>query len=354
MRFKIGLIAAVLASSFGAANAQQSSITVYGIVDAGARYGQGLDSRNRPIADSTSGLASGVSRTSRLGFRGSEDLGDGLSAIFNFEHGLNLDTGVQADAVKFWDRASYVGTKASWGTLTLGRQTNLMADTLGAIDPLNIRYAGYNPNVQFASLSAHGHGLEFGSTGSTTGSYRLDNSVKYALDLGAWSLKAMYGFGEGSGDNNSSKGLGAGYRSGAFSAQAAYMNLQANQRRELDAYIAGAAYSFSWGQIRGSYAGSKADLTATTTAEYRTASLGVTAPLPGGLELTLSAYDVERKRSAQKDDGFLRGIAFLDYPLSRRTMVYAEFDHTRWRDGYQGAGNRDKATGLTLGVSHNF
>jgi general bacterial porin, GBP family len=64
---------------------------------------------------------SGTYTASRLVFRGTEDLGGGLNALFHLEHGFSADTG--ATAAKFWNRGSYVGLNSkSWGTLTLGRQ----------------------------------------------------------------------------------------------------------------------------------------------------------------------------------------------------------------------------------------
>ncbi|WP_092003703.1 porin [Polaromonas sp. OV174] len=337
------------------AAAAQTGLTLYGIADSGVRYASGLSTANRPGTGTVLGISSGVNRTSRFGFRGREDLGGGNYAIFNVESGLALDTGANADTNKFWDRMSYVGLQTPWGTVTLGRHTNLLADTLGVIDPLAIRFAGFNPNVQFGALSAHGLGSEFGSTGgSTTGSYRMDNSLKYAVNLGAVTLKAMAGPGEASGGDRSSSGVGAGYKAGAFEAQIAYMTLKGTGAQKLNAYIAGGALRTDLGHFKLSYAHNDADLTATSSTGHRTVGVGYSSKLSPSLELTLSYYDMKRSRTKLSNDGLGRAIAFLEYSLSKRSKLYAELDHTDWRSGYQGAGFKDKATAMTLGIVHNF
>ncbi len=157
-------------------------------------------------------MNSGINTTSRFGFRGSEDLGGGLKAIFNLESGINLDTGASVSATKLFDRAAIVGLQGDWGTVTAGRQTTVLAEVVSAVDPLGSRFASFNPNVGIAALSAHRLATEFGPAGSTTGAYRLDNSVKYVGRFSDFSVRAMHAFGEqaGNSSNLSSSGLGAG------------------------------------------------------------------------------------------------------------------------------------------------
>ena len=86
--------------------------------------------------------------------------------------------------------------QGDWGTLNAGRQTTVLADVVGTVDPLGVRYSGYNRNVSIAALSAHRLGLEYGAAGATTGSFRLDNSLKYVARFGDFSVRAMHAFGE--------------------------------------------------------------------------------------------------------------------------------------------------------------
>ena len=116
--------------------------------------------------------------TSRWGIRGVEDLGGGLRATFNLESGINADTGASANAVTYFDRASTVGLAGAWGGVTLGRQNTILADSAGSVDPIGLRFAGLNPNIQNVSLTGHQLGVEYGTTGSTGASNRVNNSVK--------------------------------------------------------------------------------------------------------------------------------------------------------------------------------
>jgi len=83
---KKSIALAILASFAGAASAQ-SSVTVYGLLDAG------ITSEIGGAAGSIVKLATGVQSGNRLGFKGTEDLGNGLKANFQIENGFNADTG---------------------------------------------------------------------------------------------------------------------------------------------------------------------------------------------------------------------------------------------------------------------
>ena len=190
--------------------AQQGGPTVYGIVDASARHASGLTAANAPAAASVNGVASGVNNTSRIGFRGREDLGNGMYALFNLETGLSADTGATANATKFFDRAAIVGLGGALGQVTMGRQTNLLADAVSPVDPVGMRFAAFNPNIVTAALSNHGLGVEYGATGSSSGSYRLDNSLKYTGAFGPVTARAMYGMGENTGSTAAQHSAGAG------------------------------------------------------------------------------------------------------------------------------------------------
>ncbi|MFD2273855.1 porin [Undibacterium arcticum] len=106
---------AVLGSIAGVAQAQ-SNVTIYGVVDLGlAHENNGSTSLTR--------MDDGGLNGSRLGFKGSEDLGGGLSAIFfNLKNGFTADTGAQADAAKLFNRQSFIGLTGGFGTVKFGRQ----------------------------------------------------------------------------------------------------------------------------------------------------------------------------------------------------------------------------------------
>lgn len=141
------LMCGIAASSASA----QTAVQIYGIVDSGIAHVTNVNSAGDSITKIPS-LTS--SFPSRIGFRGTEDLGNGLQAFFVLENGLAVDTGTQQQGGRMFGRQANVGIKGSWGTLTLGRQQNmtyisgLKTDVLGphlfaigSIDP-------YLPNAR--------------------------------------------------------------------------------------------------------------------------------------------------------------------------------------------------------------
>jgi len=334
----------------------ESQVNIYGVVDMGARHAVGLSSSNAPSPGQTNSLGSGINSTSRWGIRGREDLGGGTAVTFALESGLAADTGGQLNANAYFDRASWLGLSGRWGTLTAGRQTVLLADAVILTDPLGLRFASLNSNIGISALSAHGLGIEFGPSGSTAGSYRINNSVKYAANVGSLRLSAMYGFGEGSVSTapQSSRGAGLAYKEGPLTVAASFQNFRAANFRELHAYVIGGAYQFETIRLAASFARNEADTTATTQTRQQVASVGATWALSPAVDLTAAYYDIKRRRTALAGDGFGRLIAFAEYKFSRRTAVYAEADATRWRGGYQGAVASARAKGVSVGVKHTF
>src|SRR5215469_8041204 len=97
----------------------QSSVTVYGTID------QYLNYMSSSSGAKIKSLNDGQFLRSRLGVRGTEDLGGGLAAKFQLEGGLGTDTGTQADTTRFWDRQSWVGLAGGFGEVRFGRQNGV-------------------------------------------------------------------------------------------------------------------------------------------------------------------------------------------------------------------------------------
>lgn len=352
----IPLFAAALSAPALVLAQQGSSPTIYGILDAGVRHTSGLTAANAPSAASSNSLASGVNSTSRIGFRGREDLGDGMFALFNLETGLNVDTGSTANASKFFDRAAWVGVGDTWGQVALGRQTNLLADAISPVDAVGMRFAAFNPNIATAALSNHGLGAEYGTTGSSSGAYRLDNAAKYTGAFGPLTARLMYSFGENAGPASAQQSAGAGlaYAANGWVVSGAYQRFTTATNLPLRAATLGAAYQLGSVRLAVNTARSLANTSATARTEQRTHSAGATWSATGLLDLTAAWYRVERERSGAKDDGFSRTVLFAEYKLSRRTRLYAELDRTHWYAGYQGSTAKPRATGISSGIVHTF
>ena len=124
----------LLAGACPWACAQSSLVTIYGIIDAAVERVSNVG----PAAASISRMP-GLTGTfpSRLGFRGTEDLGDGLRAVFVLEQGFSPDTGTLNQGGRMFGRQAFVGLSDSWGTISFGRQYTMLymwvldADILG-------------------------------------------------------------------------------------------------------------------------------------------------------------------------------------------------------------------------------
>lgn len=175
------LTTAVLASVAGLAHAQ-SSVTLYGLIDAGISY-------NNHVKNATGGSSSywgygeGVAQGSRWGLRGTEDLGDGLQAIFVLENGFNSGTGAAGQGGTLFGRQAYVGlTKNTIGSLTFGRQYSFSTDYLGG-------YYSNGGNTAVGNWAFH-----FNDIDQLTSS-RINNSVKFSsVNFAGLTFGGLYGF----------------------------------------------------------------------------------------------------------------------------------------------------------------
>lgn len=200
--------AAVLLAACGAAHATASSVTLYGLVDYGVNY-QSNSGGGRVIAGS-----SGIMQGSRWGFKGVEDLGGGLSAIFQLENGFDLGKGTALQGGTMFGRQAYVGLSSDrYGTLTLGRQY----DSLVSFVETRMNSANYG-----GGTTAHPGDLD-----NLNNSKRVNNSVKYTSpSIDGFTVGGVYGFGGQAGDfaRNEIWSVGAGYEYGSFSAGAAFID----------------------------------------------------------------------------------------------------------------------------------
>jgi general bacterial porin, GBP family len=203
---------ATLAASFATAASAQSSVTLYGIVDAGLTYVNNVATGNvtGPQKASYRGLTSGNLQESRWGLRGSEDLGGGLKAIFTLENGFSLNNG-QANNGQF-GRQAYVGLSSQFGTVTLGRQYDSVVDYLG---PLSA--AGTWGGTYFGHVAGNDN---------LNSDFSIANALKFqSANYAGLTFGGLYGFSNQAGAfaNNRAYSVGAGYANGPIKVGAAYM-----------------------------------------------------------------------------------------------------------------------------------
>ncbi|GGD89262.1 porin [Caballeronia grimmiae] len=203
--------AGLLAALPGIVHAQ-SSVTLYGLVDAGIAYTN--NQRGASNIQSTSGKQSG----SRWGLKGVEDLGGGYKAVFTIENGFRINDGTLAQGGREFGRQAFVGlAKTGIGTLTLGRQYDPNTDLLTP-------YAGPG----FWSPATH-----IGDNDNLNQTFRINNAAKFRSDtIAGFTVDALYAFsnqangGAGTGfGNNRAWGVAANYANGPLSLGAGYYKL---------------------------------------------------------------------------------------------------------------------------------
>ena len=199
----------VLGTFAGAANAQ-SSVTLYGLIDAGITYTNNQSGSKNVQA--TSGAVNG----SRWGLRGAEDLGNGLKAIFTLEDGFNIDNGKFGQSGAEFGRQAFVGLSSDRaGAVTLGRQYDSVVDYLGPLALTGTQFGG--------TQAAHPFDND-----NLDNSFRINNSVKYqSVNYGGLKFGGLYGFSNAANgfSDNRAYSLGASYNYGPLNVAASYMQL---------------------------------------------------------------------------------------------------------------------------------
>ncbi|MES2257128.1 MAG: porin [Pseudomonadota bacterium] len=184
MTYKKMLLFVAVAPGF--ALAQSSNVEVYGILDAGFSHISNVKGVSLNAVDS------GIWQAGRLGFRGKEDLGGGISALFVLEMGVGADTGSGGTASALFNRQSYVGLATPYGAISVGRQYDfLYVNSL----PLGAElFAG--PIVAGTTGGPGGTAGTIGPIDVHFGGYRYDNTIKWVDRIGPVTIGYMRGLGK--------------------------------------------------------------------------------------------------------------------------------------------------------------
>jgi predicted porin len=336
------LAAAVLAACAGTVSAQ-TNVTIYGLVDIGvAREDNGAP------AGAAWRLDSGIQSGSRLGFRGTENLGGGLSAIFVLENGFNTDTGALGQGGRLFGRQSYVGLNGGFGSIRAGRQYNPIHNTLDLIDPFGTGLAG---DITRGWINNYGT--------------RTDNTLSYTLpEMGGFNGQVLYGLGEVAGSNRtgSSLGLNAGYAQGPINVQLAHhrqtlaaagTGATATGAGDVKTTMLGGTYDFKIAKAHAAYAVNKGDRTGALL-DTRDMMLGVSVPV-GAAGTILADYIRKNDRRIADADSSMVAVGYL-YSLSKRTNLYTSYSRTEndRRASVNAAAPGATDTLFNVGVRHKF
>lgn len=353
---KKSLIALAALAASGVAMAQ-SSVTLYGVLDTGVSYFKG--------DDSVYGLTkTGGNTNSRLGFRGVEDLGNGLKATFDLEAGFNVDDGTgylgkngPDDTGLQFRRTSTVGLEGAFGTVRLGRELTASYRAVSRYDVFNDTGAG-------ASLAWN--------TTNTGYNPRVDNAITYYTPVfSGFKAGLNYGFGEQQKARDSRYiGAGATYDNGPISAGLGYERSNnvgavpaANYAGDdLTTWQLGAAYNFGVAKLAGFYKDTKyKDVASGYSEKLKTFGLGVSAPVGAAGEVRASYNHYKLSDNDGKAQQVSLGYV---HNLSKRTALYGTYAYLKNKDGLAfqlngamrdaGLKNGEKQHGLQLGVRHAF
>jgi len=355
---KKSLIAlAVLASAAGAASAQ-SSVTLFGIVDATVAYGRASGGANKWQ------LTNSGYNSSRLGFRGVEDLGGGMSASFWLEAGLSNDNGTgvatnlnnQATGATggatglVFNRRSTVSLAGGFGELRLGRDYTPQFWNLTVFDPFGTNGVG-------TTLTTQG-----GFTGVTA--VRASNSIGYFLpgNLGGFYGQAQYYMGEnvrnGAATEKDGNGVGVrvGFANGPFNVALALSETKYAAGKVKQNNIGG-QWDFGMAKAMAQYAWDK-----NGALEGKGWLIGGLFPVGAGeIRAAVSSYKIDNVTGLDPK-GTKVALGYV-HNLSKRTAVYTTYARLKNKDGNAfgalngatlGAGTDRSSSGLDLGIRHSF
>jgi predicted porin len=348
------ILLATLGAIAGAASAQ-STVAVYGLAD------MGIDRQTGGVAGSITKLSSGIQSGSRIGFKGNEDLGGGLSALFVLEGGIGLDTGASLQSGLLFGRQAFVGLKSNLGAITLGRQYTAINNVVCSdIDPFQCSLAGHAFNM----LSAGGTPTN-GGNGS-----RTNNAIKYTSPATTGITGELtYGFGEVAAHSSFARTIGGsiGYAAGPLSVKLAHNSVNnATATQTAKVTVLGGKYNFGIAALNLGYVVNKNAFTGNSSvpmADSREVIAGATVPV--GVGTVIVSFIKNFDRSGAGNDANQAAIAYT-YALSKRSNLYSSYarihNHKPNTAGNAGGfftvGNAsDGGSGdhsLNLGIRHTF
>ncbi|WP_420106451.1 porin [Herbaspirillum huttiense] len=360
----------------GGAAFAQSSVTIYGIVDTSIHY---LNNANAN-GNSNVRMDNGAIANSRLGFKGSEDLGGGLKAMFQLENGFSSDTGAMLQGGSLFGRQSWVGLQGSYGKVRVGRQNTPLFDLLADhFDPLTVgNYASNSWLPAAASL------------------VRSPNMLRYDGEFGPVAASASWAFGEKAGSIRTGSQFSSAlrYTAGPLSLGGGYQQTvdATNSSFKDTVWNLSASYDFGPAKIFGGWFNIKdrtgttgafmaADSDVGTSSQWTVASksaatpgnqrkdngffLGSSYKATSALTLTGAFYYDRSKNVSYVSTGDVGDgkryavVGWADYALSKRTQLYTTVDYNKAKDAavYELTSSPSGKTSVTtvgVGIRHIF
>jgi predicted porin len=357
---KKSLLALAVLGAFAGAASAQSSVTIYGSLDMAVAHGNGgTAGNNGGPAGNPSATNSGKawfvqqSNGSRLGFRGNEDIGGGLSAQFQIEHRFTPDTGAAQNANAFWQARSYVQiSSAAAGRVYMGRDYTPAFWPAVKSDPFGWDGVGQGGSAMWAGFLTPNYGQGAGVRSSNTVGYK-------SPDLGGLTVQVAEGLSETSGAGRD-VGFNLEYAGGPIYGAFGYEKVSGGTQ------VAGTSvlnmalhYDLGVVKLMGYYA--RAKVLAASNAHAGTGlesnkffQLGALAPIgPGTLKALVYRLDPQGNNLNGGGNNQTKFAVGYDYALSKRTNVYADLGLTRG-GVTAGAAQLTNNTTYAFGMKHTF
>ena len=334
---KKSLLALAVLGAFAGVASAQSSVTIFGVLDLAISRGNGGTAAgdSNPGANGTSkAYLMRQSAASRLGFRGTEDMGGGLSAQFNIEHRFTPDNG-NTTATPFWAGRSYVQlTSAAVGSVYLGREYTPAFWPAVKTDPFGWDGVGQVSFGQYAKFRS-------------TAAVRTDNTVGYkSASFGGVTVQAAVGLGEAV--LGRTTGFNVEYGGGPIYAGVGFEKINNGPAALAGNQMINFGAAYDLGFIRPAIYFASTKTGVGSTAKNKDIMLALTAPIgPAKIKFAVNRLDPQ---GASNNETHL-GLG-VDYALSKRTGLYADFGR-----GTQDAPVGPKPTNnqaVAVGVKHTF
>jgi len=343
---KKSLLAIAAMTAFAGAAQAQSSVTVYGVMDAGvASVTNGTGSTTTGTNNKVTGLQDGGLSSPRLGFMGTEDLGGGMAAKFLLESELSLrnggnnglaSNGAAPTSPSTFNRGAWVGlSDKTFGETRLGYQNTISYDNSVEFDALKAANMG-----GFAGIASAGAVASTGNKYQTYLNTRVNSSYAYLTPVfGGFSAKVVQGstqaLGPLSGNTTSSRLTEYGVRYEGYGAKVAInagalassAGSDGSQGSPAASGVAGTkvlaaygAYNFKVAEVNASRVVTTGQ--GTNGKDYITTGVGVRAPVSAKITVGAQYTMVDNKAITSNGGGSVIG-GVAEYALSKRTTAYA-------------------------------
>ena len=363
---KKSVLALAALGAFAGAASAQSSATMFGVVDLNV---MSVDNDDRTYSMGTDGMSS-----SRLGFRGVEDLGGGLKAGFWLEMGLSADTGrngaqwgngnAGTGNELIFNRRSTVSLSNQWGELRLGRDYTATFWNWTVFDPFGTNGVGAATNLAISNTA------QIALAGTTYGTLvRANNMVAYILPAGQFG-PGLYGQVQvAAGENapgNKYWGGRIGWAGGVFDIAASYGQTEITNNLDLNVWNIGGSWNLGFMKLSGFFGSTEADGSFGAINDVDASRdnwyVGVSAPFgQWNFKASYGGTSGSGNNVVGNTDASQWAIG-ADYNLSKRTALYATWasidndDDAQFGVSTQGGAlsRGNNSSGIQLGVRHSF